>query len=137
MRVVSVTVVLGVLLSIGSALRAADPPPPEYKTAMQTLGGVMKRLNEPGAFLNFGAAKEAADEAKAAFAVVEAFWSARGDEKAVALAAEGVKAADDLATVADLYNPESVATAVEHLTSTCMPCHAAYREKAGSGFLIK
>lgn len=137
MRRVSFIVMFSFVLSFGYALRAAEAPSPEYVKAMKTLGALVGGLSKPGASEDFEAVKKASAEAKAAFAVTENFWKAKGDAEALKLAEAGSKYSADLGVVANLTSSEGVEAAVKDIASTCKPCHDGHREKAAEGFVIK
>jgi hypothetical protein len=137
MRLVSLLVIFGFIASNGFALRAAEAPSAEYAAAMKTLGGAVQGLMKPGGFEEFEAAQKAATDVKAAFAVVDKYWKAKGDTEAVSLVAAGIKAAGDLGVVAGMTSSEGIEAAAKDIAATCAPCHKAHREKVGDGFQIK
>ncbi len=137
MRLVSLLVMFGFIASNGFALWAAEAPSAEYVTAMKTLGGAVQGLMKPGGFEDFEAAQKAATDMKAAFAVVDKYWKAKGDTEAVSLVATGTKGAGDLGVVAGMSSAEGIEAAVKDIAGTCAPCHTAHREKVGDGFQIK
>lgn len=119
------------------AVRAAEKPPVDYQKAMKDLGGAMGALSKPGAAEDFALAKTQGQAAKAAYAVVLKFWSAKGTTDAVKLSETGAKAVSDLLVSADLSSTEGIQAAMKDMGATCAACHMAHREKTADGFEIK
>lgn len=138
MRRVTGFLMFALVVAIGLVVRAAEPAPADYSKAMKDLGGLMQALGKPGASEDFELAKKSAATARDAFAIVQAYWKAKGDTTATKLAETGTKAAADLNVVATLVSSEGVEAAVKDLAATCVACHAAHREKMPDGsFQIK
>ena len=74
---------------------------------------------------------------KAQFEAVEAFWTARGTDAAVALAQEAIGKLEPVLAAADNKNPQAAEAAVQAIRSTCQSCHQQFREETADGFRIK
>jgi cytochrome c556 len=133
-----VLVALGFVGLFGFAAVAAEKPTDEYQKAMKDLGGVAQAMSKPEASEDFAAVTKSVDSTKAAFAVVEKYWRAKGSDDALKAVAVGTKAAADMGVAAGLTSAEGVQAAFKDLTDSCRTCHTAHREKQPDGsFMIK
>ena len=66
---------------------------------------------------------------KAEFAKIEAFWTAKKVDDAVALAKTAAKGAADLEIAAKAKNDEGITAASTAIGGTCSGCHTAHREQ--------
>ena len=127
------TVLAGALAAVFTVavLSAQDAPPEEYREAM---GSIRAAAQAAGAETpDFAAIQAAANEARNAFMYVQTFWQERGDDEAAALAADGSRAAADLAVSAGLNSAEGVAFAAMEMGETCGACHMAHRVRLEDG----
>lgn len=88
------------------------------------------------------AADAAATEAEATklvalFKDAQQFWTARNNKEAADWSAAAMQHASAIATAAKAGKTEDVAAHQKELGGTCQTCHAKYREKTETGFMIK
>lgn len=88
------------------------------------------------------AADAAATEAEATklvalFKDAQQFWTARNNKEAADWSAAAMQHASAIATAAKAGKTEDVAAHQKELGGTCQSCHAKYREKTETGFVIK
>src|SRR5260370_34160132 len=78
-----VLVARGFVGLFGFAAFAAEKPTDEYQKAMKDLGGVAQAMSKPEASEDFAAVTKNVESTKAAFAVVEKYWRAKGTDDAL------------------------------------------------------
>ena len=88
------------------------------------------------------AADAAATEAEATklvalFKDAQQFWTARNNKEAADWSAAAMNHASAIAAAAKAGKTEDVAAHQKELGGTCQTCHAKYREKGETGFMIK
>jgi mono/diheme cytochrome c family protein len=129
---------LGALALFGLTVMAAEKPPESYVTSMRTIQATTKSLGGNATAKNYeGVAKDAA-ALKAAFTVIEQYWTAKKVDDAITLTKTAVKGATDLEAAATGKNDEGIAAAQRAIGGTCMGCHMAHRERLADGsFEIK
>ncbi len=130
------------LLPAALTLRAADPPPEDFRKAMRDAAAFMQEMGQPGAEADFARAKQYVPIVRDAFAVVERYWLDRNQGgayfKDIALAEEMIKLASDMGVAANLQSAEGVRWAVRTLGERCATCHEVRREPGpDGGFLIR
>jgi len=77
--------------------------------------------------------KEQATILKAAFAEVETFFKAKGNEEATKWAADGKRHADSVLMNVANANFDAAKTSITPLGATCAGCHGKYRERMEDG----
>lgn len=68
-----------------------------------------------------------------AFTTAQAYWTARDEEPAMALAAKALAAARQFQEAGAAGNFDAARTAFGGIRSTCMSCHSDYRERDADG----
>ena len=74
-----------------------------------------------------------AEKIGAAYENMIGFWRQRNADDAVKISEAGKAAAAELASAAKADNAEGAAAAFAKVGSSCMPCHAAHRERTPEG----
>jgi cytochrome c556 len=104
----------------------------EFRTSMKTLAASMGALNK----LESKATPEAVRTAERMAGIYEemiGFWRQRDAPDAVKLSVEGKAAAVTMASAAHAGDVAKAGEAFKSLSTTCKPCHEAYREKRADG----
>jgi cytochrome c556 len=106
----------------------------DYDKLMKAVGAANGAMR--GAAKEQNAAGISAEAAKMVglFKDTQAFWTARNNAEAAEWAGAAMKHADAVAKAADMG---AAMGAMKELGGTCQTCHAKYRDKDASGFIIK
>ena len=127
---------LAVLVSVGSVaiLSAQAKTDEDYDKLMKGVGaanGAMRKAADPAA-----AGVEAA-KLVVLFKDAQQFWTARNNKEAADWSAAAAEHAAAIETAAKANNAEQIAAHQKELGGTCQTCHAKYREKTETGYMIK
>ena len=124
------TIVLALVMVVfGLSGIANERPTAEYQNVMKsniaTNGALRMHI------MNKDYDGVAADAAKVKdnFAMIEAFWTAKKVDDAIAFAKAGAKGGADLEIAAKAKSDDGIAAANEAVTGTCRGCHMAHREQ--------
>ena len=122
------TVVLALAMMMAVvALRADEKPTPEFQNIMKSNAAANADLRKAIPAKDYTAVARGAATVEANYAKIEAFWTARKVEDAIAFAKAGSKAATDLEAAAKAQNDAGIEAANKALGATCAGCHAAHR----------
>ncbi len=122
-----------------------SPAPPPTEAAPEAYVKTMKDIAAAQAGLRgHSTAKEYDNIAKdaaafgALFGQTSAFWQPRNVADAIAFAAAGSKASEELGVAAKNKNDEAIAAATRSIGATCQGCHTAHRQRLpDGGYAIK
>lgn len=123
------TVSLAFILGTAIALPAQEA---EFRTSMKTLAASMGALNK----MESKTTPEAVQTAERMAAIYEemiGFWRQRDAKDAVKLSVDGKASAVAMASAAHAGDAAKAGDAFKSLSTTCKPCHEAYREKRADG----
>jgi cytochrome c556 len=127
---------LAVLVSVSSIaiLSAQSKTDEDFDKLMKGVGSANGAMRK--------AADAAATEAEATklvalFKDAQQFWTARNNKEAADWSAAAMQHASAIAAAAKAGKTEDVAAHSKELGGTCQTCHAKYREKTETGFVIK
>lgn len=127
---------LAVMVGAGSlaVLSAQSKTDEDFDKLMKGVGsanGALRKATD--------GAGQAAEAAKlvALFKDAQQFWTARNNKEAADWSAAAAMHADEIAKAGKANNAEGVAAHMKELGGTCQTCHAKYREKTETGFVIK
>ena len=116
------------------------PAPPPTEVAPEAYVKTMKDIAAAQAALRgHSTAKEYDNIAKDAasfgtlFGQTSAFWQPRNTADAIAFAAAGSKASEELGQAAKNKNDLAVSAATRSIGATCQGCHAAHRQRQADG----
>ena len=123
------------LVGMGAVLLSAQAKTDEdYDKLMKGVGaanGAIRKGTDPDA--------QAAEAARlvALFKDAQQFWTGRNNKEAADWAGAAMKHASSAEAAFKAKNAETSAAAMKELGATCSTCHAKYREKAETGYVIK
>lgn len=127
---------LAVMVGAGSlaVLSAQSKTDEDFDKLMKGVGsanGALRKATD--------GAGQAAEAAKlvALFKDAQQFWTARNNKEAADWSAAAAMHADEIVKAGKANNAEGVAAHMKELGGTCQTCHAKYREKTETGFVIK
>jgi hypothetical protein len=123
--------VCAVLLA-GSGAAFADELTDQYRLLMRPAAAANMALQGSLQGDLAAVAKNAADM-QAAFARIEAFWTARNTADAMGFAKNVQAVAREVQDAATAGNREAAAAAAGRIGANCMACHAAHRERLPDG----
>ncbi len=134
MKVGKLVAVAAVIVALGTPVFAHQEVLAEdYDGAMKAIRGATQAVRDqmsaqdaPG----LGASGTAIVEG---FTTAEAYWQARNEEPAIALAMKALAAARQFQEAGVAGNFDAARTAFGEIRSTCMPCHSDYRERGADG----
>ena len=137
MRVSRILMAAGLAMLVGAtsvALSAQAKTEEDFHKVMQGVGaanGAMRKAAD--------ATATAAEATKlvALFKDSQQFWTAQNNKEAADWSAAAAMHADAIVTAAKAGKMEDVAAHQKELGGTCQTCHAKYREKTETGFVIK
>ena len=137
MRVSRFLMAAGLALTVGVssvALSAQAKSDEDFHKLMQGVGSANGALRKAA-----DATATAAEAAKleTLFKDAQQFWKARNNSEAAEWSEAAAKHAEAIATAAKAGKMEDVAAHQKELGGTCQTCHAKYREKTETGFVIK
>lgn len=121
------------VVSVFAALLSAQDDA-AYTTAMKTVNPAVRAVNPAIAAKDNAAVAAAAKTLVDAFTTINAYWTAKKTEDAIALSATAKSAASALAAATDA---DAQTAALKQLQGTCQPCHAAHRGGMPPAFQIK
>ena len=122
------TVVLALAMMATLVVVSADEKPtPDFQNIMKSNAGANADLRKAIPAKDYTAVAGDAATLKANFAKIEAFWTARKVDDAIAFAKSGSKAAADLEAAAKDKNDAGIEAANKAVGATCAGCHAAHR----------
>jgi hypothetical protein len=125
-----------VLLTV-SAAGFADELTDQYALLMKPAAAANMALQRVMA-TDLAAAATNAGELQAAFAKIEAFWTARNTADAIQFAKNVQAVAKEVQDAATAGNSEATVAAARRIGANCMGCHMAHRERLPDGtFLLK
>jgi len=134
--------VLACVLSF--SVRASEPPPAEYRTAMKELeaaSDIMRhhaRMVEPGGDFGYDWIEADAGRLKSGFERALAFWTERNVKRAMRFAQDAASDAAVLERAAKRKHYDGVVAGVGGVLASCEGCHNVYREQLPDGtFVIK
>lgn len=129
---------LAVAFVFGAAVVANEKPTPEFQNVMKSNGAIGMALKTHTTAKDYDAIAADAATLKANFTKIEAFWTEKKVDDAIAFAKTGLKGATDLETAAKAKDDAAIATTSAAITGTCGGCHMAHRERlADMTFEIK
>ena len=129
---------LAVAFVFGAAVMANEKPTPEFQTVMKSNGSVGQALKTHTSAKDYDAIAADAATLKANYTKIEAFWTQKKVDDAIAFAKTGLKGATDLEAAAKAKDDAAIATTSAAITGTCGGCHTAHRERlADMTFEIK
>ena len=108
---------------------ANEKPTPEFQNLMKSNGMTVAALRMHIMAKEYDGIAMDAATLRSNFAKIEAFWTARKVDDAVAFAKTGAKGAADLETAAKARSDEEIGAANKVTTSACGGCHMAHREQ--------
>ena len=123
------SVLLALILGTASAAPAQEA---EFRASMKTLAASMGALNK----MESKTTPEAVRTAERMAGIYEemiGFWRQRDAKDAVKLSVDGKAAAVAMASAAHAGDAAKAGEAFKSLSTTCKPCHEAYREKRADG----
>ena len=125
----------GLALLVGTvAMSAQSKTDEDFDKLMKGVGsanGAMRKAADATA-----TAAEAA-KLETLFKDAQQFWKARNNNEAAEWSEAAAKHAEAIVTAAKAGKMEDVAAHQKELGGTCQTCHAKYREKTETGFVIK
>jgi cytochrome c556 len=130
-KLYSVVAVLAVCVCLVTAV-AADETTDAYKKLMQPAAAANVNLQKV-VQTDLSAAAQSASDVQAAFAKIEAFWSAKGTSDAVGFAKAIQAAAKDAHDAAAAGNKDGAVAAAQKIGATCGSCHMAHRNRLPDG----
>lgn len=105
-----------------------------YTTAMKTVNPAVRLVNPAITAKDNAAVNAAGKTLLEAFTTINAYWTAKKSDDAIALSATAKSAASTLSTSTDA---DAQAAALKQLQGTCQACHAAHRGGMPPTFQIK
>lgn len=108
---------------------ANEKPTPEFQNIMKSNGAAVGALRMHIMAKDNDAIVMDATTLKDNFAKIEAFWTAKKVDDAIAFAKAGAKGAADLEAAGKAKNDEQVAAANKDTMASCSGCHMAHREQ--------
>jgi cytochrome c556 len=127
---------LAVMVSVSSLaiVSAQSKTDEDFDKLMKSVGsanGAMRKAANPKA------ASEEAAKLVTLFKDSQQFWTARNNKEAADWSAAAAMHAQEAQKAGAAGNAEGVAAHAKELGGTCQTCHAKYREKTETGFVIK
>ena len=123
-------------LALSASIHAAETYD-EYVAVMKAgagANGKMRKMLES----DLKGAAAAAEEAKAAFEEMEAYWKMKGADDAVTFSRNIVTALEQVHAAAAAGDKEKAMAAAQGIGANCGGCHNAHRDKDAAGkFVIK
>ena len=129
MRRTIVPAVVMVVAVFGLGIIAAEKPTPEFQNVMKSNGATNGALRMHITAKDYDAIVADAVTLKDNYAKIEAFWTAKKVDDAIASAKAGAKGAADLEIAAKAKSDDGIAAASKVVASTCGSCHMAHREQ--------
>jgi hypothetical protein len=135
----------GVVILVGLAGTASEPPSEDYVRAMKTLQTVAEGLPKSLAAEDNKALDELVIAARPALGVVEKYWTDRKVEDALLTAQKASKAIAEISVAVHLLSAgpnllavEGAQESIKTFVAACSACHTAHREKLPDGsYVIK
>src|SRR6185295_13188284 len=121
--------VVAAVVVFGLTVIANEKPTAEFQDVMKSNGATNGALRMHIMAKDYDGVAADAATLKGNYAKIEAYWTAKKVDDAIAFAKTGVKGAADLETAAKAKNDEGVAAAGRAVASTCGGCHMAHREQ--------
>ncbi len=126
--VLALAMVAGVA-ALGLSVIANEKPTAEFQNLMKSNSAANGALRTHVGAKDYDAIAADAITLKDNYAKIEAFWTAKKVDDAIAFAKTGSKGAADLEVAAKAKNDEGIAAASKAVASTCGGCHMAHREQ--------
>ncbi len=123
---------LAITMSVGPLAQAKTDE--DYDKLMKAVGAANGAARAAAKEQNVAGISAEATKMVALFKDAQAFWTARNNAEAAEWAGAAMKHAEALANGTDA---PSIMGAMKELGGTCQACHAKYRDKDESGFIIK
>jgi len=113
----------------GLVLAAQEKPTMEFQDAMKSNAEVTGPMGLRAHITakDYDAVGKDAATLRANFTKIEAFWTQRKTDDAIAWSKAGVKAAADLDTAAKAKDDAGIAAAQRGIAATCRDCHQEHR----------
>ena len=125
----SVGLALAIVVAVfGLSVVANEKPTPEFQNIMKATGAANGMLRMHIMAKDYDAIAVDAAALKDNFAKIEAYWTAKKVDDAIAFAKTGTKGATDLETAAKAKSDDGIAAANKVAASACGGCHMAHRE---------
>lgn len=122
---------LTAVVAFGLTVVANEKPTADFQNVMKSNGAIAGPMGLRGhipAKDYDGIAKDAAT-LKENYAKIEAFWTQKKVDDAIAFSKAGAKGAADLEAAAKAKDDAAIAAANTAVTATCGGCHMAHRER--------
>jgi cytochrome c556 len=128
-RTVLPVVMVMATIGLGITAIANEKPTAEFQSIMKSNSATNMALKEHVSAKNYDAIAADAATFKANFTKIEAFWTAKKVDDAIALAKTGAKGAADLEMAAKAKNDDGITAATSAIGGTCAGCHKMHREQ--------
>ena len=122
---------LAALLSL-SAVAVADEATDEYKKLMQPAAAANMALQR-AVQTDLAATGQAAADLQAAFAKIEAYWTAKNTADAMGFAKTVQAAGKEVQDAATAGNKDAAVAAAGKIGANCAGCHMAHRTRLADG----
>ena len=131
MNKTTVLTIVMVSVAAGFSLTAIanEKPSPDFQNVMKSNAATNMALKGHVSAKDYDAIAADAATFKANYSKIEAFWTAKKADDAIALAKAGAKGAADLEIAAKAKNDEGIAAATTAIGGTCAGCHKQHREQ--------
>ncbi len=127
------TVVLALMVAgvvvLGLNVIANEKPTAEFQNLMKSNSAANAALRTQIAAKDHSGVAASAATLKDNYAKMEAYWTAKKVDDAIAFSKAGAKGAADLEAAAKAMSDEGIAAANKVVASTCGGCHMAHREQ--------
>ncbi len=125
-RTVELALVM-VVVAFGLSVVAQEKPTADFQNVMKSNGATNMALGMHIMAKDYAGIAADAATLKANYAKIEAFWTAKKADDAIAISKTGVQGATDLETAAKAMNDDGIAAARKAVGGTCAGCHMAHR----------
>ena len=113
----------------GLAAIANEKPSADFQNVMKSNAATNMALKGHVSAKDYDAIVADAATFKGNFAKIEAFWTEKKVDDAIAAAKAGAKGAADLEIAAKAKNDEGITAATTAIGGTCAACHKQHREQ--------
>ncbi len=132
------TSTLKVPVTVSPAPPPTEAAPDSYVKTMKDIAAAQAALRGHSTAKDYDNITKDAASFGALFGQTSAFWQPRNVADAMAFAAAGSKASEELGLAAKNKNDEAVAAATRSIGATCQGCHTAHRQRLpDGGYAIK